>query len=281
VTGVPRLCHDRIVRSRLSRVAASVVGRRTRLRWVYQILGGALLMPYFFLAVVVLQIVNPPRYTTSAILEEFAGYFLALPIVAVTAFAPQVRVLELAAVPALLGTPATELSAGPAASWSARWRTAVWYLLHLAVGGLVSGMSLAVPPVALLLLVLPLVYGRPRDVADQDASPRTGPRSTATTRPCASVCRPSSATSTSPPAPPPHRQRLVDPVPASRQRWPGARRVTARTGRGGFDGSDFLAGRWLGAGRGSHHPVQGLPRGAFMRHDPFVRPPDGTEMCRR
>src|SRR5262249_32716719 len=87
-------------------------------------------------------------------------------VVAATAFAPQVRMLELAVVPALVGVPAGDLPAGPAASWAARWRTAAWYLVHLAVGGLVSGVSLAVPPAALLLLVLPFVRGRPRDVAD-------------------------------------------------------------------------------------------------------------------
>jgi hypothetical protein len=46
------------------------------------------------------------------------------------------------------------------------------------------------------------------------ASPPTGPPSTATTRPCASACRPSSPTSASQPAPQ-HRQQFVDPRSAS------------------------------------------------------------------
>jgi hypothetical protein len=45
------------------------------------------------------------------------------------------------------------------------------------------------------------------------ASPPTGPPSTATTRPCASACRPSSPTSASPPAAPQHRQHLSIRIP--------------------------------------------------------------------
>jgi hypothetical protein len=47
-------------------------------------------------------------------------------------------------------------------------------------------------------------------------NPPTGPPSTATTRPCASACRPSSPTSASPPtAAPQHRQPFVDPDSSS------------------------------------------------------------------
>jgi hypothetical protein len=47
------------------------------------------------------------------------------------------------------------------------------------------------------------------------ASPPTGPPSTATTRPSALACRPSSSTWALPPAVPRHRQPLVDPASAS------------------------------------------------------------------
>jgi hypothetical protein len=50
---------------------------------------------------------------------------------------------------------------------------------------------------------------------DSAANPHTGPPSTATTRPSASACRPSSMTSASPPAVPRHRQPFVDPASAS------------------------------------------------------------------
>jgi integrase len=47
------------------------------------------------------------------------------------------------------------------------------------------------------------------------ANPHTGPPSTATTRPSASACRPSSSTSASPPTVPRHKQPFVDPASAS------------------------------------------------------------------
>jgi len=46
--------------------------------------------------------------------------------------------------------------------------------------------------------------------------PRPGPKSTATTKPCASTCTPCSTTSASRPSRPPHRQHLVDRAVASR-----------------------------------------------------------------
>ena len=51
---------------------------------------------------------------------------------------------------------------------------------------------------------------------DSDANPPPVPASTATTRPCASTCRPSihaSTTSASPPEPPPHRRGAVGDAP--------------------------------------------------------------------
>jgi hypothetical protein len=50
---------------------------------------------------------------------------------------------------------------------------------------------------------------------DEAAHPRTGPTSTATTKPSASTCRPCSTTSASLPRQPPHRQHFDDRAPAS------------------------------------------------------------------
>ncbi|MFC7467489.1 histidine kinase dimerization/phosphoacceptor domain-containing protein [Actinomadura keratinilytica] len=43
-----------------------------------------------------------------------------------------------------------------------RSRTACWYVLHLGLGGVVAGATLAVPPFAVLLLALPVVRPGPR-----------------------------------------------------------------------------------------------------------------------
>ncbi|WP_435242800.1 sensor histidine kinase [Streptomyces cucumeris] len=137
------------------RTARAALGRRTRLRWVHLVLGGALLMPYFLLASVVLSAIpgaNPFR----SLGWQLITYAVALPPAAVTALFPLVRTLEATAARSLCGLPASaELATAPATSWDARSRTSIWYVLHLAVGGLVSAVTLALPPAALLLLFLP------------------------------------------------------------------------------------------------------------------------------
>ena len=65
---------------------------------------------------------------------------------------------------------------------------------------------------------------------DWAASPPTGPPSTATTRPCASACRPSSPSSASQPAP-----RIDNSLSIRVPQAPSAQAVTDGTGRGSLD----------------------------------------------
>ncbi|OEJ27484.1 histidine kinase [Streptomyces agglomeratus] len=131
-------------------------GARARLRWIHLILGGALSMPYFLLgSVLVGPFIGNRNVFTSASLQ-FAAFGVALPIAALTAFFPLVRPLSVGAVRALCGVPRGQLADGPARSGQARMRTAGWYTLHLGVGGIISGMTLAVPPFAGTLVILPL-----------------------------------------------------------------------------------------------------------------------------
>ncbi|MGW2324778.1 sensor histidine kinase [Streptomyces sp. NPDC001700] len=146
-----------MIRTRWRRWTRAALGRRTRTRWVHLVLGGALLMPYFLLTTVLLgSVLRTPGLLTS-LPWQLLAFVAALPLAALTALFPLVRPLEVTAARALCGLPeSAELAAGPASSWDARQRTALWYALHLAVGGLVSGLTLAVPPAALLLIALPV-----------------------------------------------------------------------------------------------------------------------------
>ncbi|MER5932260.1 histidine kinase [Streptomyces sp. NPDC002054] len=135
----------------MRRLLAASVG----LRWVHLILGGALLMPYYLLATVVAGMLGRNTFTSlGALLLIYAG---ALPIAAVTALFPLVRPMSVAVVRAMCGVPGERLAEGPAGSWAARGRASAWWTLHLGVGAVVSGMTLAVPPMGVVLLVLPLV----------------------------------------------------------------------------------------------------------------------------
>jgi signal transduction histidine kinase len=160
---MPVLCHDRSVWVGLGRAAAPLVGRRARLRWVYQILGGALLMPYYLLALVIIQIID---MRNSQLPQEFTAYGFALLMVAATAFFPVIRTLEVPAVRALLGGPVADLPLRQVVTGRTRWRNGVWFFLHLSLGGLVSGASLALPPAAVVFIALPALQGRPRQAAD-------------------------------------------------------------------------------------------------------------------
>ncbi|KUJ68933.1 histidine kinase [Streptomyces albus subsp. albus] len=130
------------------------MGRRARLRWVHLVLGGALLTPYYLLTVVLIVLVEPGSAPLSHLPTQLLAFAAALPLAAVTALFPLVRPLEVTAARSLCGLAEPGVLAdGPAASWDARSRTALWYTLHLAVGGLISGATLSLSPAAGYLLL--------------------------------------------------------------------------------------------------------------------------------
>ncbi|AUH43690.1 sensor histidine kinase [Streptomyces sp. CMB-StM0423] len=127
-----------------------------RLRWAHLLLGGALLMPYFLLVSVALQVAGHDVDTFRSLGWQVVAYLLALPLVAVTPLAfPMVRTLETSAAQALCRVPGGLPPAGLDRSWAARRRTAGWFTLHVGLGALVSGATLAVPPMAVVLLATP------------------------------------------------------------------------------------------------------------------------------
>ncbi|MEU7553345.1 histidine kinase [Streptomyces sp. NPDC044571] len=134
-----------------------LVGAQARLRWVHLILGGALLMPYFLLTQVVVGILAGGVNALASFPLSLAAYASALPLVAATGVFGLVRPMSVTAVRAMCGVPGERLAEGTARSWAARGRATAWWTLHLGVGGLISGMSLAVPPMAVVLICLPFV----------------------------------------------------------------------------------------------------------------------------
>ncbi|MFI7453187.1 sensor histidine kinase [Nonomuraea sp. NPDC049714] len=127
-------------------------------RWACLILGGALLMPYMMAGVLISGLAQGEA--ANLLLPTQIGVFGAvLPVVALTGLFLPVRSLEVNAAQGLLGA-RVEFASGPAhgrRSWQERRRTAAWFTLHLAIGGLVSGFTLAVVPFTLFSLSLPFV----------------------------------------------------------------------------------------------------------------------------
>ncbi|MGC0332810.1 signal transduction histidine kinase [Streptomyces sp. SAI-170] len=143
----------------MSAFVRTLFGRRARRRWIHLILGGALAMPYVFVGQLIVGPAVDARYVFYDIVWQLVSFAVGLPLAAVTSLFPLTRTLESGAVRALCGVDADTLAYGPARSRAAKRRTAAWFTLHLGLGGIVSGMSLAVPPLAAVLIALPVVAG--------------------------------------------------------------------------------------------------------------------------
>ncbi|MEV6837479.1 histidine kinase [Streptomyces sp. NPDC051133] len=136
-----------------------LIGGRARRRWVHLVLGGALAMPYVLVGSVVVGPLTGVDDVFTSFPLQLGSFAVGLPIAAVTSVFPLTRPLESAAVRALCGVDGDALSHRPARTGAERARTAAWFTLHLGLGGIVSGMSLAVPPFATVLVVLPVFAG--------------------------------------------------------------------------------------------------------------------------
>lgn len=136
------------------RVLRPLIERTTWQRWSHLVVGGALLMPYWFLA----MSLSPLMPIGNAVVAV-ALMLLVLPAAAtfVTGLVPTVRLLEASLARELLKGPAAALVPGSARSWESRLRAAAWFSLHLGAGVVVSGLSLAVPPFAVVLTLAPMV----------------------------------------------------------------------------------------------------------------------------
>ncbi|GHI08665.1 histidine kinase [Streptomyces cellostaticus] len=131
-------------------------GGRARRRWIHLILGGALAMPYVLVGSVIVGPFTGVNDVFASLPLQLGSFAVGLPIAAVTSLFPLTRPLESGAARALCGVGADALARGPARTRAERGRTAAWFTLHLGLGGIISGMSLAVPPFAVVLIVLPL-----------------------------------------------------------------------------------------------------------------------------
>ncbi|HYU83312.1 MAG TPA: histidine kinase [Kribbellaceae bacterium] len=133
--------------------ARAMVRSSTYLRWVYLMLGAALVLAFLLvdsgLAAIAQDAAGPP-----ALRFAFALTVIAVPPVAL-GLLPAVREVEAVAVESLLGVRFAERPIGPARSWPQRRRTAAWFVLHLLTGGLVGFATVLGLPFAMLLVAAP------------------------------------------------------------------------------------------------------------------------------
>ncbi|MEE4542621.1 histidine kinase [Streptomyces sp. V4-01] len=129
-------------------------GHRARLRWVHLILGGALLMPFFLVASVFVPTFTGGGSVFESLPAQIAAFGCALPLAAAAALLPLARPLSVIGARSLGGVDPALLADAPARSWAARVRTSVWFVLHVGLGGLVGICALALPRLALVLIVV-------------------------------------------------------------------------------------------------------------------------------
>ncbi|CAL9601186.1 histidine kinase [Streptomyces sp. Tu 3180] len=140
-------------------LARPLFGRRARLRWIHLIVGGALAMPYVLVGAVVVGPAAGGAVVLTSLTLQLASFGVGLPIAALTSLFPLTRPLETAAVRWLCAVEADRLADGPARGRAAKGRTAAWFTLHLGLGAIIAALSLAVPPFAAVLIVLPFAAG--------------------------------------------------------------------------------------------------------------------------
>jgi signal transduction histidine kinase len=125
----------------------------TYLRWVYLLLGAALVLAFILVdsgLVALIDDLNLPSIPT--------GIFVTLVVVGppvLLGILPAVREVEGIAVESLLGVRFEERPLGPARTWAQRRRTAAWFCLHLTAGGFVGIITTAVFGFGAMLLAAP------------------------------------------------------------------------------------------------------------------------------
>lgn len=140
-------------------------------RWACLILGGALLMPYMMAGEVLTTVLYGIGQPGDPLLAVQPFVFLAvLPVVALTGLFLPVRALEATAAQALLGAQVEPPVRGRHRTWEERRRTAYWFSLHLALGGIVSGLTLAVLPFTVWTFLLPFI-GNPLHMLNLTVEP--------------------------------------------------------------------------------------------------------------
>ncbi|GAA2668783.1 sensor histidine kinase [Nonomuraea recticatena] len=127
-------------------------------RWACLVLGGALLMPYMMLGALVSGTLG--RVGADLLLPIDVLVFVAvLPVVALTGLFLPLRAFEVSAAEGLLGVRIDPLPRR-ARTWAERRRMAAWFTLHLGVGGVVSGVTLAIVPFAVWSMAVPFTGDR-------------------------------------------------------------------------------------------------------------------------
>ena len=143
-------------------MANVLVRGSTYLRWVYLLLGAALVLAFILVDTALVSLAQELGLPV-----VLTGILIAVVVVAppvVLGGLPAVREVEGIAVESLLGVRFDEQPLGPARTWAQRRRTTTWFCLHLVAGGFVGVISTFVFGVGAVLLAAPFRSAGSREV---------------------------------------------------------------------------------------------------------------------
>ncbi|MGW7679727.1 sensor histidine kinase [Kribbella sp. NPDC054772] len=152
----------RDVARQLWRAIGSLWRPSTYLRWVYLLLGAALVLAFILVDSALGAVVSDlglPKVATGIIWVVIG----LLPPIAL-GLLPAVREVEGIAVESLLAVRFEERPLGPARTWAQRRRTALWFCLHLLAGGVVGIISTIVVGLGAVWLAAPFRSPGSRDI---------------------------------------------------------------------------------------------------------------------
>lgn len=129
-------------------------------RWICLIFGGAVLMPYMMAGEVITALYGVGEAGSPLLAVQPLVFLAVLPLVFVTGLVLPVRALAAPPAQALLGADIAPMPRGQRRTWDERRRSATWFTAHLGIGGVASGMTLAVVPFTLWTLVVPFAGDR-------------------------------------------------------------------------------------------------------------------------
>ncbi|WBQ02338.1 sensor histidine kinase [Kribbella sp. CA-293567] len=134
-------------------MANVLVRGSTYLRWVYLLLGAALVLAFILVDSALVALID--GLALPKVLSVILVVLVAATPPLVLGMLPAVREVEGIAVESLLGVRFEERPLGPSRTWPQRRRTAAWFCLHLAAGGFVGVLSTIVFGLGGVLLAAP------------------------------------------------------------------------------------------------------------------------------
>ncbi|MEV2276897.1 histidine kinase [Nocardiopsis sp. NPDC049922] len=147
----------------LALLTRPLTSAHTHRRWVYLIIGGALLTPYTMAALVLTSVLTGHTDTTDTTPQAMAATIaLTLAPVAATAYIPGVRTAQLHLARTLLRGPLTDHPTPPPTASRTTARTSLWLCLHMVLGLLVCLATMIGLTEAFLLAIAPLIPDGPQ-----------------------------------------------------------------------------------------------------------------------